>query len=90
MKGPIGRRSVWRFIRPMPCVWSRRAKAYYCYCSPQELQERREEALRRGESPRYDRRCRDFQHPPADRKPAIRLKAPLEGQTRSSTSFMAN
>jgi glutamyl-tRNA synthetase len=57
-------------------------KAYYCYCSPQELQERREEALRRGESPRYDRRCRDLPHPPADRKPAIRLKAPLQGQTR--------
>jgi glutamyl-tRNA synthetase len=57
-------------------------KAYYCYCSPQELQERREEALRRGESPRYDRRCRDLQHLPAGRKPAIRLKAPLEGQTR--------
>jgi glutamyl-tRNA synthetase len=57
-------------------------KAYYCYCSPQELQERREEALRRGESPRYDRRCRDLPHPPPGRKPAIRLKAPLEGQTR--------
>src|ERR671923_2520410 len=57
-------------------------KAYYCYCSPQELQERRAEALRRGESPRYDRRCRDLPYPPTDRKPAIRLKAPLEGQTR--------
>ena len=57
-------------------------KAYYCYCSPQELQERREEALRRGESPRYDRRCRDAHPPPADRKPAIRLKAPLQGQTQ--------
>ena len=56
-------------------------KAYYCYCSPQELQERREEALRRGESPRYDRRCRDLPHAPPGRKPAIRLKAPLEGQT---------
>jgi len=57
-------------------------KAYHCYCSPQELQERRAEALRRGESPRYDRRCRDLPHPPAGRTPAIRLKAPLEGQTR--------
>ena len=48
-------------------------KAYYCYCSPQELQERREEAMRRGESPRYDRRCRDFQHvlrPIANRRSA--------------------
>ncbi len=58
-----------------------KGQAYYCYCSPQELQERRGEALRRGESPRYDRRCRDLQHPPPGRKPAIRLKAPLEGQT---------
>jgi glutamyl-tRNA synthetase len=57
-------------------------QAYRCYCSPQELQERREEALRRGESPRYNRRCRDLQQPPAGRTPAIRLKAPLEGQTR--------
>ncbi|RPJ36583.1 MAG: glutamate--tRNA ligase, partial [Planctomycetaceae bacterium] len=57
-------------------------KAYRCYCSPQELQERREDALRRGESPRYNRRCRDLQQPPAGRTPAIRLKAPLEGQTR--------
>jgi glutamyl-tRNA synthetase len=57
-------------------------KAYYCYCSPQELQARREEALRRGETPRYDRRCRDLQQPVAGRQPAIRLKAPLEGQIR--------
>jgi glutamyl-tRNA synthetase len=57
-------------------------KAYRCYCSPQELQERRAEALRRGESPRYDRRCRDLAQPPPGRTPAIRLKAPLEGQTR--------
>jgi glutamyl-tRNA synthetase len=56
-------------------------KAYYCYCSPQELQERREAALLRGETPRYDRRCRDVPHPQPGRKPAIRLKAPLQGQT---------
>lgn len=57
-------------------------KAYHCYCSPEALQQRREEAIRHGESPRYDRRCRDRQTPPLNMKPAIRLKAPLEGQTR--------
>jgi glutamyl-tRNA synthetase len=56
-------------------------QAYHCYCSPQELQERREEALRRGENPRYDRRCRDLQQPPPGGQPAIRIKAPLAGQT---------
>jgi len=57
-------------------------RAYRCYCSAQELQERREAALRRGENPRYDRRCRDLSQPPPDRPFAIRLKAPLEGQTQ--------
>jgi glutamyl-tRNA synthetase len=57
-------------------------KAYYCYCSPEELQARREQAVRRGEAPRYDRRCRDLKHPPLGRQPAIRLKAPLAGETR--------
>src|SRR5207249_3606327 len=33
-------------------------KAYPCYCSAEELKQRREEQLARGESPRYDRRCR--------------------------------
>jgi glutamyl-tRNA synthetase len=56
--------------------------AYRCYCSPQDLQARREEALRRGENPRYDRRCRELQRQPAGSQPAIRLKAPLAGQTR--------
>jgi glutamyl-tRNA synthetase len=57
-------------------------RAYRCYCSPEALQQRREEALRRGETPRYDRRCRERQHPPAGVPAAIRLKAPLEGETR--------
>jgi glutamyl-tRNA synthetase len=56
-------------------------RAYHCYCSPQELQGRREAALRLGESPRYDRRCRDLPQPPPGRQPAIRIKAPLAGQT---------
>jgi glutamyl-tRNA synthetase len=31
--------------------------AYRCFCSPQELKERRERALREGRPPMYDRRC---------------------------------
>lgn len=57
-------------------------KAYRCYCSPQALQARREEALRRGDNPRYDRRCRELPEQPAGAPSAIRLKAPLAGQTR--------
>jgi glutamyl-tRNA synthetase len=32
--------------------------AYRCYCTPQELEERREAAMARGEPPGYDGRCR--------------------------------
>jgi len=56
-------------------------KAYYCYCSPEELQERREKALKEGKKPTYDRRCRELKAPVAGRKPVIRFKAPLEGET---------
>jgi nondiscriminating glutamyl-tRNA synthetase len=33
-------------------------RAYPCFCTPEELQAQREEALRRGEVPRYSGRCR--------------------------------
>lgn len=56
-------------------------KAYYCYCTPEELQERREKALKEGKKPTYDRRCRDLKEQIKDRKPVIRFKAPLEGET---------
>jgi len=34
------------------------AHAYPCFCTPAELEQRRAEQLARGESPRYDGRCR--------------------------------
>ncbi|KPK44222.1 MAG: glutamyl-Q tRNA(Asp) ligase [Nitrospira bacterium SM23_35] len=55
-------------------------KAYYCYCSPEELELRRKEALAQGKSFRYDRRCRNLDGPPPDRKPAIRFMMPREGK----------
>lgn len=54
-------------------------KAYYCYCTPDELEQRRQEALAQGKSPHYDRRCRNLATPPAERKPAIRFMMPREG-----------
>src|SRR6185436_5611311 len=35
-------------------------RAYPCYCTSEELEERRARQLERGESPRYDGRCRDL------------------------------
>ena len=56
-------------------------KAYYCYCTPEELEERRKQALAEGRTPRYDGRCRDRKEPVPGRTPAVRFRAPQEGQT---------
>ena len=62
--------------------------AYYCYCSPEYLEEMRAEQTKRKQSSGYDRRCRDLS--PEERvqrekegiTPVVRFKVPLEGQTR--------
>ena len=58
-------------------------KAYRCWATPQELQEMREKAIAEGRPPRYDRRWRDRDPAPEQEgKPfAIRIKAPLDGET---------
>ena len=58
-------------------------KAYYCYATPAELEEMREKARAEGRPPRYDGRWRDRDpaEAPAGVKPAIRIKAPQEGET---------
>jgi len=60
-----------------------RGQAYYCYCTPAELEAMREEAKAKGEPPRYNRywRDRDPATAPADVKPVIRIKAPIEGES---------
>jgi len=57
--------------------------AYRCYASPEELTQMREAARREGRSKLYDGRWRDRDpsDAPPDAKPAIRLKAPLTGET---------
>ncbi|HKZ76238.1 MAG TPA: glutamate--tRNA ligase, partial [Actinomycetota bacterium] len=55
-------------------------KAYRCYCPPEELEARREAARARGETFRYDGRCRSAPERPG--APAVlRLRVPDEGVT---------
>ncbi|MFH1559841.1 MAG: glutamate--tRNA ligase [Chloroflexota bacterium] len=61
--------------------------AYHCYCSPQRLQEMRQEQARRKEPPGYDRLCRDLGERgraslEAQGLPGVvRFKIPREGET---------
>ena len=54
--------------------------AYYCTCSPEEIEAMRAAATARGGKPRYDGRCRDKQRP-ASHDAVIRFKAPATGTT---------
>lgn len=56
-------------------------KAYYCYCAPEELEQRRKEALAQGKPLKYDGRCRNLEEPISGRKPAVRFKMQKEGET---------
>jgi glutamyl-tRNA synthetase len=59
----------------------REGKAYYCYCSKEELDAMREAQRARGEKPRYDGRWRDSTaSPPAGVEPVIRFKTPHSGE----------
>ncbi|MDK2991257.1 MAG: nondiscriminating glutamyl-tRNA synthetase [Clostridiales bacterium] len=62
-------------------------KAYYCYCTQEELEQRRQQAIKEGKAPRYDGRCRSLTVEEQQslqkqgRKPVVRLKVPSEGVT---------
>lgn len=59
----------------------REGKAYYCYCSPEQLEVKRQQALKEKRKPKYDGHCRGLNRPVAGRNAAIRFKAPQVGTT---------
>src|SRR5437773_8479701 len=57
-------------------------KAYFCYCTEEELEARRVVALARKELPKYDGRCRRRSGPaPSRLSPAGRFATPQTGET---------
>jgi len=58
----------------------RSGNAYYCYCTKEELDVMREDALRQGKKPKYNGFWRDRDTtPPTNIKPVVRFKTPLDG-----------
>jgi glutamyl-tRNA synthetase len=56
-------------------------KAYRCYCTPEELETKREKALHAGVKPKYDRTCLHRKSFPPGKPSAIRFLSPDEGKT---------
>lgn len=55
-------------------------KAYYCHCSPELLEKKRETARAEGRKPKYDGNCRDLELGPGPQA-VVRLKNPQTGTT---------
>ena len=57
--------------------------AYYCYCSQEELEQMREDAMKNGLPPRYNGlwRNKSSDEAPIGVNPVVRFKAPIEGKT---------
>ncbi len=56
-------------------------KAYRCYCSKEELDEKRAKAMTEGKKPKYDGKCRQRSEQPEGKPFTIRFKAPTTGFT---------
>jgi len=65
-----------------------RGGAYLCFCSPQRLEQMRQEQRRKKLPPGYDRHCRYLSPEERGRllreglSPVVRFKTPLDGETR--------
>jgi glutamyl-tRNA synthetase len=59
----------------------REGKAYRCYCTPEELEAKREKAFKEGRKPKYDRTCLGRTPLSPDTPFAIRFLSPDEGTT---------
>ncbi|QQS54171.1 MAG: glutamate--tRNA ligase [Candidatus Competibacteraceae bacterium] len=59
----------------------REGKAYYCYCTREELDALRAEQMAHKVKPRYDGRHRDYQGSPREGvEPVVRFKNPVDGE----------
>jgi glutamyl-tRNA synthetase len=57
----------------------REGKAYYCYCSKDELEVMRNQQFAAKQKPRYDGTCRHRTQPVAGVQPVVRFKNPVDG-----------
>lgn len=55
-------------------------EAYWCECTPEEVEAMRQEARKKGEKPKYNGKCRERGLGPGEGR-VVRFKTPLEGKT---------
>jgi glutamyl-tRNA synthetase len=80
-EGPFYQTQRMSFYQEVAEKLLKEGKAYRCYCTPEELEIKREAALRAGIKPKYDRTCLHRKSFPPEKPFAIRFLSPEEGKT---------
>ncbi|HOP86522.1 MAG TPA: glutamate--tRNA ligase [Syntrophorhabdaceae bacterium] len=79
-EGPFFQRERMEIYREHAYRLIEKGLAYRCYCTPEELEEKRNQAIKEGKKATYDRTCRELKEPVAGKPYAIRFKTPITGQ----------
>lgn len=80
-EGPFYQTERLSLYREMAEQLVSKGRAYRCYCSSEELEAKREAAMKAGLKPKYDRTCLNRKTAPGDQPFAIRFFSPDEGKT---------
>ena len=80
-EGPFYQTQRISFYQEAAEILLREGKAYRCYCTPEELETKREAAMKAGIKPKYDRTCFNQKSFPPGRPSAIRFLSPDKGKT---------
>jgi glutamyl-tRNA synthetase len=59
-----------------------KGEAYYCYCTPEELEKNRKQAMSERKKPKYSGKCRELDRPKTDEPHVVRFKTPKQGCTK--------
>ena len=80
-EGPFRQTDRLELYREKAMKLYEQGKAYWCVCTPEELEVRRKEAQAKGLPIKYDGRCRDRGLSAPSEPAALRFTSPQEGQT---------
>jgi glutamyl-tRNA synthetase len=81
-EGPVYQSKRGDYYREVIDRLLRSKRAYWCFCSQEDLEARRKKAQESGQSGGYDRKCRGLGRSPETGEAAVlRLAVPLEGET---------
>ena len=80
-EGPHRQSDRLEFYREKAMALFEGGQAYWCVCTPDELETRRKEAQAKGEPLKYDGRCRERGLTDPTEPAALRFRSPHEGQT---------